>query len=336
MRSRSLLALVFSLVAVVAVAQTNPRIDSVEPFRLKVQPAGKVRLEVSGDYPFLTPGHPDLDQYEHWFIRRTDGDWEMCTRLSSSCRTAGWTSGMQSLEIDAARWLTAPGTLEIKMNEGLSSDGNSDWPFSNVATVPVLAAFGAPPSIVSLSKKDFVSGAAEDQFVFRIAANNFDPESVIVVFRGDAFERPRAVIEGSQIEVAVPEKYRNADGELSLQLRTNSGGYSEPAYFKVLKPKAPAVAVLRGAPVAKPRPGAVVTMSTGALKVSPDVVLANRVREAIAAKIGAEEAKSIDVRASGGVVTLGGTATAESREAARAAAVNVSGVTQVANEIVVR
>ena len=38
---------------------------------------------------------------------------------------------------------------------------------------------------------------------------------------------PSRVIDGALIEVAVPEKYRNADGELSLQVRTDRGGYSE-------------------------------------------------------------------------------------------------------------
>ena len=328
--------LTFSLVAVLMsfslFAETNPRIDRVEPFRLKVQPSGMVSLELLGEYPFLTGGHPDLDQYEHWFIRRAGGEWVMCTRLSDSCRTSGWRSGMQSLELNAAHWLTAPGTLEFKMNEGLSADGNSSWPFSNIVSVPVLAAFGAAPSIVSLSKKEFVSGGPESEFVFRIAANNFDPESAVVVFRGDTFVRPLRVIEGSQLEVVVPENYRNGNGELSLQLRTNSGGLSEPSYFKVLKPKTPAVATLRTMPGAT-APRVVAPIAVGGLKVSPDVTLANRVREAIAAKVGAEAAKAINVAAKAGAVTLTGTATAEVRAAAQAAAANVAGVKSVANEI---
>lgn len=211
------LAVLFSLSVFAA---TNPRIDNVEPFRLKVQPGGKVRLEVHGAYPFVTEGHADMDQYEHWFIRRAGtSDWFMCTRLSDSCRTAGWRGGMQVLEINAAQWLTTPGALEIRMNEGLSADGHSSWPFSNIATVPALESFGAPPLVVSMSKKEFVSGGPANDFVFRIAANNFDPESGMVVFRGDVYVRPIRVIDGSQIEVAVPEKYRTADGELSLQVR---------------------------------------------------------------------------------------------------------------------
>ena len=254
MSTRGLFVIV-SLVAVSAVAETNPRIDRVEPFRLKVQPSGWVNVDVHGEYPFLDGGHPDMDQYEHWYVRRAGGTWQRCTRLSDSCRMTGWTGGMQTLQLNASRWLTTPGALEIRMNEGLA-EGDSPWPFSNTVSVPVLAAFGAPPMIVSLSKKEFVSGAPEGDFIFRIAANNFDPETAVVVFRGDTFVRPIRVIDGSQIEVAVPPNYRNADGELSLQLRTDSGGYSADQYFKVLKPKV--LTVIPGAIMKGPRPGVVV------------------------------------------------------------------------------
>ena len=317
------------LVSFSVLAQTAPRIDRVEPFRLQVQTAGMVRLEFLGEYPFLTGGHPDMDQYEHWFIRRAGGEWQMCTRLSTSCQTSGWRSGMQSLELNAAHWLNTPGTLEFKMNEGLSADGHSPWPFSNVVSVPVLAAFGAPPMIVSLSKKEFVSGGSADQFVFRIAANNFDEESTMVVFRGDTFVRPIRVIEGSQVEVAVPDNYRNADGELTVQLRTNSGGLSAPTYFKVLKPKTATVTTLRTVPTVT-APRAMAPVGVGTLKVNPDVLLGNRVREAIVAKLGADAAKNINVNAKAGVVTLSGTG---DRAAAEAATVNVAGVKSVVNEI---
>jgi hypothetical protein len=329
MTRRLSFALLALLVSFAVFAETYPRIDRVEPFRLKVQPSGMVRLEFLGEYPYLTGGHPDMDQYEHWFIRRAGGEWQMCTRLSDSCRTSGWRHGMMSLELNAAHWLNTPGTLEFRMNEGLSADGHSPWPFSNIVSVPVLAAFGAPPMIVSISKKEFVSGGPADQFVFRIAANNFDEESTVAVFRGDTFVRPIRVIDGSQVEVAVPENYRNADGELTVQLRTNSGGLSEPTYFKVLKPKTATVGTLRTMPaVAPPRVIAPATM--GSLKVNPDIVLGNRVRDAIVAKLGADAAKSINVSAKAGVITLSGTG---DRAAAEAAAVNVSGVKSVVNEI---
>lgn len=307
-------------------ASTNPRIDRVEPFRLKVQPAGMVPLEFHGEYPQLS-AHPDMDQYEHWFVRRAGGEWVMCTTRSTSCKTSGWRSGMQSIELNAAQWLNAPGTLEFRMNEGLSEDGHSSWPFSNIVQVPVLAAFGAPPMIVSLSKKEFVSGGPENDFVFRIAANNFDEETTVVVFRGDTFVRPIRVIEGSQIEVAVPPNYRDGNGELTVQLRTNSGGLSEPSYFKVLKPR-----TLTATPIQRPitPPRVVAPVAVGSLKVSPDVVLANKVREAIAAKVGADAAKNINVSVKAGVVTLSGTG---DRAAAEAAAANVAGVKTVVNEI---
>lgn len=337
MTRRWSLAVLFSaLLAVTAAAETNPRIDSVEPFRLKVQPTGKVRLEVRGEYPFMTAGHPDMDQYEHWFIRRAGGEWQMCTRLSDSCKTSSWSGGLQVLELNAANWLTAPGALEIRMNEGLSADGNSPWPFSNIATVPVLEAFGAPPQIVSLSKTEFVSGGPANDFVFRIAANNFDPESAVVVFRGDVFARPIRVIDGTQVEVAVPEKYRNADGELTLQLRTNSGGLSEPKYFKVLKAKQMNAAAIRGIGAVGTAPRVMAPINAGALKVSPDITLGNRVREAIVAKVGADAANAITVSVAAGVVTLRGTGSVDVRGAAQGAAMAVSGVKQVVNEIAVR
>lgn len=314
-------------------AETEPRLDRVEPFRLKVASSGMAKLEVYGEYPFLDGGHPDMDQYEHWFIRRAGGEWEMCTVGSSSCKTSGWRSGMQSLEISAAKWLSTPGTLEIKMNEGLSADGNSSWPFSNVITVPVLAAFGAPPQIVSLSKKEFVSGGPEQDFVFRIAANNFDEESAVVIFRGDTYVRPIRVIDGSQIEVAVPPNYRDGNGELSLTLRTNSGGESEQKYFKVLKPKTLTVAKINAAPrVQTPMK----TMRVTPIVVSPDVTLSNRVKEALTAKLGADAANAITVSATSGVITLTGTGTRDQRAAAEAAASGVSGVSKVVNQIAIR
>lgn len=329
--------LLFSTSSLFAV--TEPRIDRVEPFRLKVQTAGTATIEVLGHYPFIDGGHEDMNQYEHWFIRRAGGgEWERCTRASSSCRTAGWRGDMQALELNAARWLSTPGTLEIRMNEGLSMDGHSDWPFSNIMTVPVLDAFGAPPQIVSLSKKEFVSGGPEGDFVFRIAANNFDEESAMVIFRGDTYVRPIRVIDGSQIEVAVPPNYRNADGELSFTLRTTRGGESEKQYFKVLKPKTTAViGTLQPARIPKPvTPARVGMVNAGALKVSPDVTLANRVKEAIVAAIGADAAGAITVSATSGVVKLTGAVTREQRSAAAAAAANVSGVSRVANELTIR
>jgi hypothetical protein len=337
MRAIAAAVLLFSTSSLLAV--TEPRIDRVEPFRLKVQSAGTSTIEVLGEYPFLKGGHEDMDQYEHWFIRRAgEGDWEMCTRLSTSCKTSGWRAGMQSLELNASRWLSRPGTLEIRMNEGLSETGHSDWPFSNIVQVPVLDAFGAPPQIVSLSKKEFVSGGAEGDFVFRIAANNFDEESAMVIFRGDTYVRPIRVIDGSQIEVAVPPNYRNADGELSLTLRTTRGGESAPQYFKVLKPKTTAtIGTLQTTRIQKPiNPSRVVTVNPGALKVSPDVTLANRVQQALVTALGADAAAAISVSATSGVVKLTGAVTREQRSAAAAAATNVSGVTRVANELTIK
>jgi hypothetical protein len=205
--------------------------------------------------------------------------------------------------------------------------------------VPVLAAFGAPPMVVSMSKKEFVSGGPEGEFVFRIAANNFDPESTVVVFRGDTVVRPIRIIDGSVIEVAVPPNYRNGDGELSLQLRTNSGGYSANQFFKVLKNTRQIAGTAGIRPIEmKPRVMApVAPAGITPLKISPNVALANRVRKAIVEKLGAEAAGAIAVSANAGVVTLTGTAaSADLRAAAEAATASTAGVKQVVNEIGVR
>lgn len=320
------------LMAANAFAETHPRIDRVEPFRLQVQSSGWARIEMHGLYPHLEASI-DMDQYEHWFVRRAGGEWQRCTRTSDSCRPATWHKTMQSLELEASRWLTTPGTIEIRMNEGLSGDGNSTWPFSNIATVPVLAAFGAPPVIGSVSKQKFIAGAAEAEYVFRINGNNFDPASLMVVFGSTVAVRPLRVVEGTQVEVAVPAEFRNRDGLVTVQLRTDSGGLSETAYVAVAEIKP--LATIPGAVLKGPRPGAAVPRAPIApITLAPDVALAGRVRTAIAAKIGADAAGRITVEAKGTLVTLGGTAgSREIRAAAEAAAASVANVTRVANGI---
>lgn len=326
-------ALLFASCALALNAQ--PHLDRVEPFRLKVQPSGWVKVDVYGTYPLLQ-AHEDLDQYEHWFVTRDGRPWQLCSRTSDSCRGAGWTNGRMSLELNAAQWTAAPGFIDLRMNEGLSADGHVDEPFSNAVRVPVLAAFGAPAQIVSVSKREFVSGGAENDFVFRIAANNFDPPSVVAVFRGDEIVHPRRVYDGTTIEVAVPAKYRDMDGELPVQLRTDSGGLSETTFIKVLKPK-PATPRLM-ANIARTAPPTVVKPAVargGAAAVSVDANLANAVHEAIVAKLG-EAGKPLEVRAKDGVVTLSGVAAnAAVRAAAENAARGVSGVKQVSNRIAI-
>lgn len=229
------LAVVMSI-ALPAAAQ--PHLDRVEPFRLKVQKSGRVPLEIGGSLSSNTTGHPDVTHYEHWAVRRAEAGaaWVDCTLdKSSPCSvvSSGFLGDLSSmtLSIDAASFLAAPGWLDIKLREGLEPG-----PDSNVVRVPILEVFGAPPLIVSVTPKQFKSGGAPDDFIMRIAANNFDPSNVAVVFRGDTVVYPMRVLDGTTVEVRVPEKYRNGNGELSLQLRTDSGGYSPEAYFKVLKP----------------------------------------------------------------------------------------------------
>jgi len=322
--------------ATAAAASDQPHLDRVEPFRLKVQPSGWVKLDVYGTFPAFTSGHPDLDQYEHWFVTRDGKPWQLCGRTSDSCRRTEWTSGMMSLELNAAQWLRAPGFIDIRMNEGLSADGHIDAPFSNAVRVPVLEVFGAPAQVVSVSKKEFVSGAPESDFVFRISANNFDERSVAVVFRGDEVVHPRRVYDGTTIEIAVPPKYRNMDGELSFQLRTDAGGYSDNSYVKVLKPKAPSPKVVAG--VRRPLPAGSTTVSArdGAGRVHEDAVLATRVREAVVAKVGSDAAMAITVASDDGVVTLSGAAAPAVRSAAAAAAANVTGVRRVVNNLITK
>jgi hyperosmotically inducible protein len=133
----------------------------------------------------------------------------------------------------------------------------------------------------------------------------------------------------------VPAKYRNMDGELPLRLRTDAGGYSDDVYVKVLKPKTVSPKVIAGG--ARTLPPGAATMNAGAAgvaHVSPDVALANRVRAAMAAKLGAEAAKTIEVSSKDGVVTLSGSvATAALRDAAESAATNVAGVKRVVDNV---
>ena len=309
--------------AVVAVASTEaaaqaPHIDYVSPFRIKAQSSGAAGITIYGTFPMATEGHPDRSQYEHWFIRRVgETDWQECSRTEPPCAMDGWSGGLEKFRLSGAL-IAKPGLLEMKVNEGLV-EKSAD---SNIIRIPVLEAFGAPPMIVSLSRTAFPTGGTDADLTFRIAANNFDPSNVRVGFRDDPdVIYPMRVLEGTTIEVKVPEKFRNHEGELPIFLRTDSGGDSEVKYIRFAKPEPMRVGVARSV-----APAAAASMKVTPLTISPDLALANRVRKAIEGQLGADAVKTLAVSAKSGAVTFSGIDNADLRARITAIANNVSGV----------
>lgn len=254
---RKLLLLLALLPAAAAFAYDAPHIDSVEPYRLKVQSAGSATLEVYGTYPLATEGHSDRTQYEHWAVRRIDrgGAWTPCGD-SGPCRMGNWTRTTQKLEL-SSELLNTPGLLELQLQEGLVE------PFgvSNILRMPVLAAFGAPPVIVNVDKTRFPVNGKDDDYVFRIAANNFD-DSVRVVFGDSKYAiAPRRVLDGTTIEVAVPKAFRTNAHDANIYLRTDRGGLSAPKTITIAAPAPPKV--IRMTPMT-PKAGVVAPATTTA------------------------------------------------------------------------
>lgn len=237
------LLLLLALLPAAAFAYDTPHIDSVEPYRLKVQTVGTATLEVYGTYPLATEGHPDRTEYEHWAVRRIDrgGAWTACGN-SGPCRMGNWTRTTQKLEL-SSELLNTPGLLEFQLQEGLLE------PFgvSNILRMPVLASFGAPPVIVHVDKTRFPVNGKDDDYVFRIAANNFD-DSVRVVFGESKYAiAPRRVLDGTTIEVAVPKAFRANAHDANVYLRTDRGGMSAPKTITIAAPEP--LKVLRTVPL---------------------------------------------------------------------------------------
>ena len=170
--------------------------------------------------------------------------------------------------------------------------------------------------IVSLSKTTFPTGGSDADLTFRIAANNFDPSNVRVGFRDEPdVVHPMRVYEGTTIEVKIPDRFRNHEGEIPIFLRTDKGGDSALKYIKLSKPPALLVAPHAAAPMG--------------VVLSPDVALASKVRSAIAKQIGADVARMVTVSAAGGVVTIKGSLYPESQQRVTAIAQSVAGVKSV-------
>ena len=252
------LMLLLALLPAAAFAYDAPHLDYVEPYRLKVQTAGSATLEVYGTYPLATEGHSDRTQYEHWAVRRIDrgGAWTPCGD-GGACRMGNWTRTTQKLEL-SSELLNTPGLLELQLQEGLLE------PFgvSNILRLPVLAAFGAPPVIVNVDKTRFPVNGKDDDYVFRIAANNFD-DSVRVVFGESKYAiAPRRVLDGTTIEVAVPKAFRATAHDANIYLRTDRGGMSAPKTISLVAPAPPKV--IRVMVPMAPKAGAAAT-TTGAV-----------------------------------------------------------------------
>jgi hypothetical protein len=324
---RKLIVLVALLPAAVLLAADTPHIGYVEPYRLKVQSAGTVDVDLHGDYPLVTEGHPDRSQWEHWNVRRIDrgGAWTPCGITAGTCQMNGWTSGMQTLRL-SSELLNTPGLLEFQLQEGLVE------PFgvSNILRMPVVETFGAPPVIVNIDRTRFPVSGKDDDYVFRIAANNFD-DTVRVVFGGtnQYAIAPRRVYDGTTIEVAVPKELRATAHDARVSLRTDRGGLSEPKTITIAA--ADALKIIPMAPrpqVRKINPGVIAAVGASA-QVSPDVVLANRVREALAAKLGADAAGALTITAKDGWVSISGSAGTDRQREIVGIAMNVAGVKSV-------
>jgi hypothetical protein len=307
--------------AALDLAAQTPHIDYVKPFRIKADPAGVAEVSIYGTFPMATEGHPDRSQYEHWFIRRVgETDWQECSRTEPPCSMNGWSGGLEKFKLSGGL-IAKPGLLEMKVNEGLVTKSAD----SNIIRIPVLEAFGAPPMIVSISRTAFPSGGAAGEYIFRIAANNFDPSNVRVGFRDDPdVIYPGRVLEGTTIEVTVPEKFRSLTGELPIFLRTDSGGDSEVKYIKFVKTEA-----ARVVPAGRTLPGSLATVTVAPMTISPDLVLATRVRKAIEERLGIDTVKSLSVTASKGAVTFSGISSADLQSRINGIATNVAGVTSV-------
>ena len=317
-----------ALVAVAGAAFDTPHIDYVKPFRLLAQPSGAAaEITIFGTFPMATEGHPDRSEYEHWFIRRVgETPWQECSLTEPPCAMNGWSGGIETFKLSAPL-IAGAGLLEMKVHEGLVSMSDD----SNIIRIPVLDVFGAPPTIVSISKTKFTTGGSDADLTFRIAANNFDPGNVRVGFRDDPdVIYPGRVYEGTTIEVKIPDKYRNHEGEIPIFLRTDEGGDSEAKFIKMEKAPVLLMIPVPPAPAPAPRPATDAgAMTMAPIAISPDAALGSRVRRAITKQLGVEVSRSIRVSAADGVVTIVGSLYPETQQRITAIASQVDGVKSV-------
>ena len=89
------------------------------------------------------------------------------------------------------------------------------------------------------------------------------------------------------------------------------------------------IAIAPRAHVRKINPAVIAAAGGATAQVSPDIALANRVREALAAKLDADVVNVLTISARDGFVAISGSATAERQREIVAAARNVAGVKSV-------
>ena len=319
------IALVTALIAVTGAAFDTPHIDYVKPFRLLALSGAAAEITVFGIFPMATEGHPDRSEYEHWFIRRVgETPWQECSLSALPCAMNGWTGGIEKFKLSAPL-IAKAGLLEMKVHEGLVSMSDD----SNIIRIPVLDAFGAPPTIVSISKTNFATGGGDAELTFRIAANNFDPGNVRVGFRDDPdVIYPARVYEGTTIEVKIPDKFRNHEGEIPIFLRTDKGGDSDVKYIKMVK--APVMLMIPSTPAPAPKPATTAgAVAMAPMAISPDAALGSRVRRAITQQLGVDVSRSIRVSAADGVVTIAGQVAPQMQQRITAIASSVADVKSV-------
>jgi hypothetical protein len=264
----------------VPAAYADMTLSGSNPFRLKVDPAGKAQSVRVNGTGFENDGHPDRDEYMHWQVRRADGSWQRCGIRTSGCKTTGWSNNSESFEI-GGDFVKREGFVELRVFRGLglaeitepSQAANLFSGWSNVLRVPVVNA-SAPPAITKLSKKEFpVRGSAKPgDYGFLIEASGLEGNGqVAVVFRGDIVVAPEAIDGGRMIRVTVPEVYRReTPGELSLTIRTDRGGNSSDVYIKFVEPPRP-VMTHKG-PVEPVRQGGLVPSAAEVQRTGPVAV----------------------------------------------------------------
>lgn len=143
------------LACVVPAAASTASLSSANPAAVTVG-SPSVRLTILGS-GFEDRGHPDMDEYNHWFVRRVEitgsaGEWQHCGS-SAPCREDGWTAERQIFVLDPS-WFAQPGAIEFRYFRGLADDDATDPSqvvggvssgFTNILRVPVVIAPKATP-----------------------------------------------------------------------------------------------------------------------------------------------------------------------------------------------
>lgn len=139
-------------------AYVDTVLNKAEPSQLTVDTSGnKQKVNLYGD-GFEDMGHPNRDEYMHWQIRRDDGEWMRCSRLSSvnpDCFTTGWTGGMETLVI-GGNYISRAGYIELRLFHGLALEDamgpdqvQPNWSWSNVLRIPVVVHSTVSPASAS-------------------------------------------------------------------------------------------------------------------------------------------------------------------------------------------